>query len=102
MTVPGLPAAGFIDQSWTLTPTGGLSFAAAEVVLQYDEDLLGGLNEVQIDHAWRDDTGTVTGFPVTLDTGANTATIAGVTGFSDWYLGNEDLVPVTVSGFAIE
>jgi len=74
----------------------------ASLVLQYDTTALGGLTEGQIDGAWKDASGTVTLFPVTLDTLKHMATITGVTGFSTWFLGNQATAPVARSAFELE
>jgi len=97
----GMGGLQFVDQSWTLSAGGGLAFGSAQVTFGYDEGLLGGLSEGQIDGAWRDDAGVVTQLPVAIDATNNRATVT-TSGFSSWYLGNVGGLPVELDGFTVE
>lgn len=79
-----------IGQHWTITPGGGLTFDTATIVFGYEEALLNGVPEHKINRAYAVDGVVVTEYPATADVNANTATVSGVTSFSDWYLGDDD------------
>lgn len=78
----------FIDQNWTLSASGGLSFASVDITLEYDPSLLGGLLPSEVTRAYRVDGAVVEEAPVTIDEANNRATVSGATGFSTWYLGS--------------
>jgi hypothetical protein len=85
----GYTSARIIDLQYLLTPAGGLAFDNASIVFPYDEALLGGLLEAEVDRAIRDNAGVVTEYTGSLDTVGNTFTVT-TAGFSTWYLGNND------------
>lgn len=85
----GYDAAKLIDQVLTITAGSGLAFTSAAVTVDYDEALLGGVLEGAIATAFRDEAGTVTEIPATVNTGANTIQFT-TTGFSTWYFGETD------------
>ncbi|HRU53520.1 MAG TPA: hypothetical protein P5245_03325 [Candidatus Sumerlaeia bacterium] len=74
-----------LDRYWTITPSG-ISGVTATLVFHYlDGDVTGGLEEANmIAAAW--DGATWTSYPTTIDTVNNTATVTGITTFSDWTL----------------
>jgi len=74
-----------LDRYWTITPSG-ISGVTATLVFHYlDGDVTGALEEANmIAAAW--DGATWTSYPTTIDTVNNTATVTGITTFSDWTL----------------
>ena len=80
--------ATLIGQRWTITPAGGLAFGSATLMFTYEESLLNSLPESAITAAYEVDGTAFTMHACMVDTTANTATVTGVTSFSDWYLGN--------------
>jgi len=88
-----------LNQYWTLTPAGLADFTASLVFSYQDTDVSG--NEAayvvgKYDGVNRTIVSTV------LDTSANTASVSGITSFSDWTLGEAAALPVAVSGFSID
>jgi len=83
---PNVPdASKAIDRYWSLTPTGISGYTATLVFAYQDTDVTGAAVEADLkaaayNGAWTNYMGTV------IDTGANTATVAGVTSLSDWTL----------------
>lgn len=77
--------AATLDRFWTLTPAG-ISGATATLVFHYlDGDVTGTLVEANMVAAsWNGATWTT--YPTVIDTVNNTATVTGVTSFSDWTL----------------
>lgn len=98
--------ASSVTRYWTVTGSGvDLSAGQASLVLHYlASDVPGGVTESAMIAARY--AGTWTKFPnpggTTVDTGTHTATVAGVTGFSDWALGAADFVPVGFSRISVE
>lgn len=97
-------AAGTLDRHWSITPSGiDLSSGAATLTFNYAaSDVSGTVAEASMvagrytGSAWQIFPGT------TINTGSRTATVTGVSTFSDWTLGNSAAVPVQMSGFTIE
>lgn len=101
-THPLLPAATSLKRYWILTEIGDLT---ATLTFNYLDptDIMGNEGNYQLTKV---ESGTVTRFPsATVSTGANTATITGVSSFSDWTLA-EPLAPtaaqVAVSGRVLD
>lgn len=89
----GLATDRLLDQSWSLSAAGGLTFDNATIAFRYNPALIGGsVAESQLNTVFRVN-GTVvtvyTGPSVTFDTANDLVTVTGVTGFSDWYIGND-------------
>ena len=82
----GLPPAALIDQFVSISKAPSLDFDLATLRVGYDEALLGGLTEPQIQSAYRDNAGVVTPVPATVNIGLNQIEFS-TTNFSDWYFG---------------
>jgi hypothetical protein len=93
----GLDQGSLIGQHWSITGSGGFTFNSAEIAFGYDATLLNGLNEsTELINAYRVEGLNVTTFPGTVDTFSHRFTVTGVTGFSDWYIGEP--MPTTSVG----
>jgi hypothetical protein len=90
----GLDPNRLAGQSFVITAGGALAFDTVTITFRYDDALLGSaLAESAINAIFRVAGSVVTtyGAPaVTVDTAANTATVTGVTGFSEWFIGDAD------------
>lgn len=82
----GLAASNFIDQAIVITKDNDLTFATANVIVDYNEALLGGFEAADVTTAYRDDNGTISSVPVTVDTEKQTFSF-NTEGFSTWYFG---------------
>jgi len=92
-TLPGLTAATAVSRYWTITETGDLT---ADLVFTYlDADVNG--NEANYKVFKREGGVTAEVTPSTINAAANTATVTGVTNFSDWGIG-ETLAPTVPFG----
>ncbi len=93
----GLDPDSLINESWTITGSGGFSFTSANIAFGYDTALLNGLDETtELINAYRVEGLTVTTFPGTVDSFSHRFTVTGVTGFSDWFIGEP--MPTTSVG----
>lgn len=89
-----------LDRYWSITP---INMAGAVVTLNFTY-LDGEVNGTEANYilgrytgtGWEDYPGTV------LNTTSNTASVSGITSFSDWTLGEAGSVPVEISNFGIE
>lgn len=95
-------AATSINRYWSLTGAG-LSGYTADATFNYLDSDLGAANEADLligrstgGNNWEIFT------PTPLDTVGNTAKAVGVTAFSDWTLGEDSAVPVSLSTFTID
>jgi hypothetical protein len=100
-------ATGALDRFWTLSPTGiDISAGAATLAFSYPAgDVTGSVVEASM-AAGRLSGGVWQVFPnpasTSVNTGSHVATVTGVTGFSDWTLGNQIDLPVHLSALSIE
>lgn len=86
--LPGLLPSTAVNRYWTITENGDLT---ANLVFTYlDADVNGNEANYKV---FKRDTGIPVEVPSTINAGANTATVTGITDFSDWGIG-ESLAPV--------
>jgi len=84
----GLDTNSLIGQSWSITGSGGFTFTSAEIEFGFDAALLNGLDEsTDLTRAYRVDGSTFTTYSGTVNTFLHRFTVSGVTGFSDWFVG---------------
>lgn len=88
-----------LDRFWTLTPTTLAGFTA-DLTFGWDAaDVTGAVNEgAMLAGAWSGTAWAI--YPASINTGAHTGTVTGVTGFSAWTFGNSGAVPAELSVFS--
>jgi subtilisin-like proprotein convertase family protein len=85
----GLDPSKLLTERYSITASGGLVFDTATIQFTYENARLNGLNELtQLNTAFRVNGSTVTILPLTIMEPQNYAIVNGVTGFSDWYIGD--------------
>jgi hypothetical protein len=91
----GKNPANFITMRWEISATPGLTFTYATLVFTFGDDVLNGMNRSELFVVFRDSGGNLTRYTGVVNLAERTVTVTGVTGFSTWYISDEDTTSVS-------